>query len=266
LGDKTYEEHLHYLHEVVKLKLWFVWHWLRKHPEEEFGSVLRERVDIFRKTNINPDHLNPRQPAFAAPEWQALEARAGERYEQCKGDPDASRFEEMAFALFRPTIDARSRRDYAEDCAGAQLAGYQCGSLRYDAPREKSPTTVTFHIANSVRPASIFDDPGHLPGCFRRLMDECEARFGADRMYTGTWLNMHPKWLAQFPREWQENLDAPNRSVLWHYGFWGQFITARGTFNERFGQHLRETGELPYYPRSSHCSFQAMREHLSRRG
>ena len=261
--EKTYEEHVHTLHEIVKLKLWFLWRWLRDHPDEEFLFALRERVDIYRKTDINPDHLNPKELHFDAPEWLDLEARTRALYDECRGDGDPSRFERRAFAVFRPSIDARSRRDYEQECAGAYKRNYQCGSLRYDLPRPEAPHVANFHIANSVRPHSIFADPRHLPECFHRLMDECEARFAADTLATGTWLNSHPKWLALFPLEWHEHLGPAMREVRWHYGFWGQFLSGRGTFNERLGRLLRETGELPYALRSSRCSFQAMREHLA---
>ncbi|MDH7568510.1 MAG: hypothetical protein QHJ73_02840 [Armatimonadota bacterium] len=261
-GYKTYEEHRAYLHEVVRLKLWFVWNWLRQHPDEPFQHVLRQRVDIYRKTHLNPEHLNPRVLHFDSPGWVALEERAQELYQACKEDPDAARFERLAFAVFQPAIDARAPRDYAEDCAGAQLEGYQCGSLRYDAPRENAPGVVTFHIANAVRPRSIFDDPTYLPRCFFQLMDECEARFGAHTLRTCTWLNSYPRWLTLFPEEWHRNMGPPDKDVRWHYGFWGQFISARGTFNHRYGRLLRETGEFPYSPRCSYSSFSAMRRHL----
>lgn len=37
MDAKTFEEHWEYLVEIVKLKLWFVHHWLDSHPEEDFS-------------------------------------------------------------------------------------------------------------------------------------------------------------------------------------------------------------------------------------
>ena len=45
-----YEEHLSYLHDIVRLKLWFLWNWARVRPEEDFIEGLRHRVDLRRKT------------------------------------------------------------------------------------------------------------------------------------------------------------------------------------------------------------------------
>ena len=55
----TLEEHREYLDGIVKLKLWFLWNWLRRHPDETFGDVLRKRVDIYRKTHLNTEGLCP---------------------------------------------------------------------------------------------------------------------------------------------------------------------------------------------------------------
>ena len=49
---KTLSEHRQYLHQIVRLKLHFLHGWLRAHPEETFAYGLRNRVDIFRKTDI----------------------------------------------------------------------------------------------------------------------------------------------------------------------------------------------------------------------
>ena len=46
---KTQEEHRLYLYEIVRLKLFFMHHWLSTHPEEKPVDVLRNRIDIYRK-------------------------------------------------------------------------------------------------------------------------------------------------------------------------------------------------------------------------
>jgi len=64
--------------------------------------------------------------------------------------------------------------------------------------------------------------------------------------------------------EWQRALGLEDRIVLWHYGFWGQFISARGDLNVKDSAVLRTTGLFPYWPRASHGSFDAMPTHLAR--
>jgi len=158
---------------------------------------------------------------------------------------------------------ARVDRDLEDIKNAKDLAKYQCGSLRYNlSPDTDNPQRIGFHIANACCPCSIFDDPLYLPGCFLALMGQCEAKFGVTEIGTGTWLNSHPKWLALFPPEWSDNMSPPRTDIQWHYGFWGQFVSARKTFNHKLGKKFRETGELPYSLRSSWCRIETMRKHL----
>ena len=255
---KTYEEHRAYLHEICRLQLWFAWHWLRGHPGETLPEVLRNRIDIYRKTDINQGTMNPGKPDFENPAWSELESRLTVAHSGTRDDPEA--FEEEAFRIVQPTVDARSQRDYEER---PYVLDYQCGSLKYDPPRDEHPGRVSIHIANAVAPRSIFNDPAYMPTCLREVMAQSAAEYGADSLGTHTWLNSHPRWLELFPRSWQDNMGPETREVKWHFGFWGQFINARGTFNTRLGQQLRVTGELPFYPRLSWCTFDALRAHLN---
>ncbi len=253
---KTLEEHRDYLYQIVRLKLFFMHHWLAEHPDEEPLNVLHNRVDIYRKTDANTEGLTPTSCDWNGAAWQALEQPLLACYHACGSD--RARFEEEGFAILQPSIDARCERDFLDDSA---LKPYQCGSLRYNVHNEPTPR-VGFHIANAVSPRSIFDNPLYLPACFLTLLDQIEALYDAVEISAGTWLNSNPKWLALFPQEWHDNLTEPTGNVTWSYGSWGQFISARGTFNYKYGDHLRRTGRLYYYSCSSFCSIAAMRRHL----
>ncbi len=259
-NDHTLEEHREYLYQIVRLKLFFLHNWLREHQDETFQYVLRNRVDIYRKCDANPGGLNPVDLHFDEAPWLELENAAGDIYNSCKNDIQA--FEDRAFLVFKPSLDARCERDYTDDSAQQSYAKCGCGSLKHeDALRDEE--TVAFHISNMVSPKSIFTDRDYLPKCFMKMMDAVEKKLGAKRIRTGTWLNENPKWLEYFPREWMDNMEAPLENVQWHYGFWGQFISARHTFNAKYGDILRKTGRLPFYPRVSNCSIAAMREKIS---
>jgi hypothetical protein len=256
--QKTLEEHRQYLHKIVRLKLFFMHNWLAEHPDEPAVDVLRNRIDIYRKTDANPRGLNPPDKEWwNTTAWQALEQALLEVYSRHRRD--AAAFEEEGFAVLRPSVDARAERDFADK---GHLGGYQCGSLRYevyDSPRKE----VFFHIANRISPKSLFDDPLYLPCCFMILMEQAEAMCQAEYIETNTWLNSYPKWLSIFPQEWHGSMSEPNTDVQWHYGYWGQFITARGTFNEKLGEFTRQSGKLKFHPRASRCPISAMRKHLT---
>lgn len=253
---KTLEEHRQYLYDICRLQLFFMSRWIKEHPEEKFSEILRNRIDIFRKTDLNPEGLNPVCNYFDTPGWLKLESRLEEIWQMVKGDEKC--FEEWGFDLIRPHLDNRCERDYLDK---SRLAGYQCGFLRHNLAA--ADDTLGFHIANDRQPNSIFDDMAYVKECFNKLLDAAENQFHVSHIGTGTWLNNNPKWLALFPPEWKEGLGEPNTNVQWHYGFWGQFINARGTFNAKAGAKVRETGSLVWYPRYSRCTTKAMREHIN---
>lgn len=253
--ERTFALHKEYLREIARLKLFFVHNYLSEHESESFEHCLRERVDIYRKTNINPEGLNPRVLHFDSPLWLGLERKAKEIY--LKNINDAPAFEEEAYRLFSPTIEERAMRDFLD---GSRLLAYQCGSLRHELGLS-GEDTLYFHIANAITPRSIFEDPSYLKGCFTRLLNSARA-LGASRIACNSWLNSYERWLALFPREWQENASDEDTDVKWHYGYWGQFITSSHGFNYKHGKILRETGRLPYYPRTASCTVEAMQRKL----
>ncbi len=257
---KTIGEHREYMHGIVRLKLFFLHRWLKEHPEETFQNALRNRVDIYRKTHANKGLLNPVEFYFDEEPWLTMEKQAEEIFEQYKDDEAA--FEEKAFQVFRPSLDKRLLKDYLDKSG---LRGYQCGSLRHNLEANKdNPEAISlgFHIANAVAPHSIFDDPQYLKNCLLQLCDKAETEYGATVIATGTWLNQNKKWLSYFPQEWLDNMSEPVTDIQWHYGFWGQFISARGTLNERYADILRSTGKMPYYPCRSRCRISELRKHL----
>lgn len=254
---KTYEEHRQYLHDIVRLKLWYLHTYLTRNPGADFREALRDRVDIYRKTDCNRYLLNPtpEQQEFDAAPWQKLENALLATFEKNRNNPDA--FEHEGFAILKDSIERRAPRDYIDV---SRIDGYQCGSLRYQLPPLGS-TKLIFHIANAIQPQSFFADPEYLPMCFAELLRQGEM-LGYTEITCTSWLNSLPKWLNLFPEEYRASLGEPNRDIRWHYGFWGQFITARGTFNAQYAKQFRDTGEMPYYPRNGYCSIAAFRKHL----
>ncbi len=273
---KTLDEHADFLRDYVRLQLWFLWTWLSQHPDEPFRNAIRARVDIYRKTILNPGRSKNTAAAMEHADdtrWPELETEAYGVYLRLR-DESADLFEHEAWPLFRPCVEARVERDFSE---GDGLDDYQCGSLRYHEPRlflshrlseylsylrHGRPRRVFFHIGNRVSPQSIFADREYLPRCFFQLMNETRTRYCAGALTTTTWLNSYPVWLALFPRQWHENLRPPRDDVNWSQAWWGQFITARGTFNHRRGAELRRTGRFAFRPRSSWCTFASLEQHL----
>ncbi|MBO5959899.1 MAG: hypothetical protein J6Q65_07225 [Lentisphaeria bacterium] len=261
---KTLEEHREYLYDIVNLKLFYLH--LRQteiDPDEPFRDAIRNRVDIYRKTEANPGPHTPAELFFDAPAWTVMEDRAYELMKKYNSSSDSDRknFEDEAFSVFKDSIDQRCERDYLDPSV---LARYQCGSLRHDL--ELHPTGyLCFHIANAVRPHSIYDDPLHIPRCLLALLRVAEETFHAKGLRTHTWLNSSQRWRACFPAAWETNLSEPSdakTNIAWHYGWWGQFISARGTLQKKNAEYLRKNKTVPYLPRTSFATIEEFKEHL----
>ena len=256
----SYPESLQVILDLTSLQLHFAWRWAHDHPGETIREVLRSRVDLCRKTDPAPADYDIATQDFTRPSWLELENQLADIHANASS---AEVFEAQAMECVRPVLETFARKTFGST---VKLAGHQCGSLKYDAPEPATPLEVSFHIGNAVAPQSIFADPAYLPHCLLDLMNQTETKYGANVLKTGTWLNSLPKWLELFPAEWHASLSPVNTDVGWHYGFWGQFYSAKGTLNVKYARHLRDTGTFLFYPRDGRCSFTALRHHLKQKG
>jgi len=258
---KTLAEHHATLVAMVRLHLFWLHGWLAAHPQETLAEALVQRVDIWRKTDLNRGGLV--EPVRAGtPEWQALVAGIEACQRRHPRAHQSSAFEEDAFAVVRARVAARAADDFAREQRRDHLREYTCGSLRYHLEETAAGRGAFLHVANAIAPQSIFAERAYLRHCLLALMDLAEREHGLTTLRTHTWLNSHPTWLTYFPPTWHDHLGPVDSDVQWHYGFWGQFLTARGTYNARLGEILRRTGAFPYPPRTAWCSFADLRLHL----
>ena len=264
LQPKSMEEHRQYLYDIVRLKLFYLHlHLTERAPEtgETFQDVIRNRVDIYRKTDANPGLHTPSELFFDAPAWKNMEDDAGKLYRKYAADSDRAIFEEKAFAVFKDAIDRRCERDWLDNSV---ISNYQCGSIKHETCLSyEDRALLGFHIGNAVRPHSFYDDPLYLPRCFRALVRVAEEIYHAKGIFTHTWLNDSARWCAQFPDEWQKNMSAPGTEPNWTYCWWGQFISGRGLLNRKNADYLREHHDYCYHPRESFCSIEAMKKHIA---
>ncbi len=255
-GKKTLAEHQEYVEQMARLSFFFARRWLEKRmPEKTIGELLRDHTPLLYHALNYTDH----ETKWDNPACLGILAKADE----LKVLPP-TKFEEQMWSEVTDLAVERAERFYPTSVGMGVSKEWNAGSLKYDPPVPGLPPNYcNFHIANAVSPKSIFDDPEYLPHCFIELMARSKKEHGYDTLHTATWLDDHHRWLALFPQEWIDNLSPRTNDVSWNFGNWGQMVTARGTFNRNAGQYLREHGELKYKCRRSHCSFAAMRKHLT---
>jgi hypothetical protein len=253
---KTLDEHREFVEKMARVSFYFARRMKDKTPEYTVGALLCRHTPVFYHALEYQDY----QTKWDNPDCRPIIARATEL-----GDLPPEEFEERMYDSIRDLAMERAEKFYLQSVGtpGHIPSDWNAGSLKYDPPKPQlQPNWCCFHIANALAPRSIYADPRHLPECFLGLMDNSEKEYGYDTLYTATWLNDHPRWLALFPEEWHNNLSVRKDGVHWSFGSWGQVVTARGTFNDKAGQFAREHLTMKYKSRDSHCSFANMRAHL----
>ncbi len=266
-AKKTPAEHRDYVEQIARLSFWFAYGLQPRIPTLDLGEILVRHTPLCYHALRFQDYRDPRADPGCR---RALDlARAAARGLP-PGPQGAARFEQTMAVQLRSLIDERADQWYASSVGIAPLTAFWeprliAGSLKFDPPAAgRPPTTCNFHIANAIAPQSIFANPAYLPSCFLDLMNCGEQAYGFDTLATTSWLNDEPRWLRLFPADWHRTLDAPDPHGLpsWHFGYWGQLVTARGTFNAKAGEFVRRHGRLRFRTRSAHCAFRAMRDHL----
>lgn len=252
---KTLGTHKIYIEQMCRISFFFSRRWMKERIQEKpHGELLRDHTPLLYHALNYLDY----ETKWNNPDCLRIMAKADLLQEM-----PPSEFEDRMWAEIKDLALERAEKFYPESVGVAVSKDWNAGSLKYDPPvKGLSPNYCNFHIANAVAPKSIFDDPGYLPKCFIELMNKSEKDYGYDTLHTTTWLNDNPRWLRLFPREWHDNLSPWTDDVSWHFGYWGQLVTAHGTFNKKAGLCVREQGKLKYKTRSSHCSFASMRKHI----
>lgn len=247
---KSLKEHIDYTYDISKLMFFVAFKWKKKHENEAIKDIIAKRTMILEFTGTK-NNENDKASMLDCLEHIFM-----------KNISSPAEFEIKAFNTLKYHLDKNAPFIYEKD--NIHPEEYNAGSLRYDAPLNELPLNhCNFHISNALCPRSIFEDSTYLPECFMNLMDKSEKEYGYDILRTYTWLNSHPKWIEFFPDEWKKNMSRPDNEIWNNLGYWGQLITARKTFNSKTAEYIRMTCELKYKPRSSWCSFNAMRQHLN---
>lgn len=258
---KTLEEHKLYVKRFAGVSFFFA----RKHlaprfPDKSLGELIKDHTPLlYHGLNYAPALWT------TDPECLHILAKADEYASLEAGD-----FEEKMWQETAGLAEKRAELNYPAAVGVKAPASWNCGSLKYDHPQEHPDLPedwIVFHIANAVGPQSIFADPGYLPRCFMLLLKETQVRFNSQVLYTSTWLNGREEFLRNFPQEWRDNLEKNNDPLpvpAWHFGWWGQLVTGRGTINPNAEKFVRENGRLRYACCKSHCSYKNMIGHLEK--
>ena len=241
---KTLAEHIDFTRSCARLAFYATYLLASILPEESMEYILRQRSPLY-KVALGLDPEVPLAVFSHFPQAENAEDFEEKMWRQC-GD----------FILERAEV-------YYPDSAGMKMHGvWQAECFRFDPPAQLQPRRCTFHIGNPKAPDSIFSDREYVIDHLLLMLDLMEKEYGATEAGTSSWLNSNPHFLRYFPNSWQEHFIDRPPIPLWHLGYWGQIITARGTFNEKNARYFREHLAMRYPLRYSWCGIDELRTHL----
>lgn len=278
---KNSEEHLHFLEDLSRLKLYVAAWYKTEHCEETVGAILEQRTFILTLTDLHQGSIYGAPVLKDSAAWEAIrngcEGLCDKLVQQLPDGPMdrrlqaclSNRFEEEAFRrFFKGLHEDRVEKDlhelhdpkrsftgwpsciwYRDELVAAQAFPIWGPGIK----EENAPKALKLHIVNNRYPESFLRDPNYLRSCLHAAARDARDRLGYRHIGTVTWLNEHPAWLRVLPPSWTRNLSAPDAEVGAHLGCWGQVIDARQTLHAKIAALVRETGHLPYRMRGSYC-------------
>ena len=257
---KTREEHLCFLQNMVKLKLWFVAKWKYENPQESVSEIINIRTLIMNYTEFNSEGINADISQKDKPKgWIQLVDELSDLYRTMKPKGDYEKYEQAAFSLVAPALHARIERDLDLFNTVYLSEDSRQGSCFFFVDEaDHSPeasylaqhfgdgrTFMRCHQWNSRYPQSYLTDPDFFRHSLIKLIDDTEA-CGAIGIYGTGWMNLFPAFSRQFPPEWRNNAIGPIYDIKGNLGCWGQFISADYTFQHKMGARYRRTQIIPF--------------------
>lgn len=226
----------HYITEIVKLGLWYVWR-LRRHSNVGFEKAIVQYVDIYRLTSLY-DGKNYPGKGYVDPVWNGVVSRLKRLYLKYKGCKTTLDLEEEGLAILWPYLEGRLKKD-TKILSKDDPRPYGCFSYKIQ------PNGVWLHFANNVAPRSPFDDMPALAKSLRNLLADVKKKYPQiTQVHMESWLNSFPLFLGLFPLSWK---GSAKRVKVDHFlSWWGQFIDRTGDFHAENGAVLRTTGRFPY--------------------
>lgn len=252
---KTPEDHERFLEAMVRISLHAAGRERRDGNPKSIGELLAELTHFAQMTDFHQDMIWEEPKIGDTEGWNCLMGDLDKAYATSLNLDD---FEARALALVKPHMGTRTSKDLEDLSTGRIFVGYGSSCLRADPHSPQGATE--FHIANVLYPDSFLSVDGYLPRCLVELAeDSLEA--GRTVLFTTSWLNSLEPWLRFFPQEWRDSLGEPIYDLGPHLGIWGQFVTARQTFNERSGASFRKTGRVPFPMRRAEIPAQDLAAH-----
>ncbi len=238
---RTSEEHVEFLKEIIKLKLYFVAVWKNKNPELSVPILIKDHTMLINFTDFNSKAIFNFPECNDEEKWANLVDRMEKSYVK---DINPELFVEKTFPLLEKYISKRVEDDmWAFNYFAYNEERRKLNIFLYDL--DSSDEYLEFHIENMFYPESFL----RFPDLFKKNMVEMVSdaeKAGFKGLKTNSWLNNLAGWLKYFPPVWQENLLPVVNPTGNNLGIWGQFFTSALFVNKDRFEKFAETKALPY--------------------
>ena len=230
----TLDEYSDSIRKLLELELWYL-DFHCKNSGEDRVIAAQKRIDL--------GYRSPAAREGSLPNWENPVWKSWIDILQKFGSPREKTLN-AAWEMIEPGLKS------SWETGPGGIWPFGCIALEEPGTWDPDPQTVFFHIGNTLAPASILQNPGYIRSSLAQAAQWARKNWGPDLVFTTeSWLNSYPRWLEVLPPKWAESLGPPNKDIAWHLGFWGQFLTARGTFHHQNAKQFKVSGQMPFWPR-----------------
>jgi|GEM_PF-2494277 len=262
-----YENRKDFVFKICRLGLWY----LNCHTcgEESFHEILDRQLPIYRLTTLWDGKNHPANSDFPRTnsQWCQLADELQMLYKDNK--LDSLVFEEKGFDLLYPYIKGRIQTDIEK------WPWIPCGYSPHKLPKENifdifayediesaDQRVVYFHIANICMPESPFKDMNARAHGLLNMVKAIKQRFpSVEKIECDSWLNSFEPFLKLFPASYPQKNEVQPK-VGYGFNWWGQFLSRDGSFHNRHGKIMRQTGKFPFVSRTGICDIDNVEKYL----
>lgn len=221
-----------YVTNVVKLMIFHIWDKSRHTKTsaiEQFEDVqwLSRLVTLDKRVTENESLL---------PEWLEIKKELVLLIDNCESSESAiNLLEEKGLNLLFPFFKSRF------------ISGYTFPEQPFHHfwyTTHNNNELLAVHFINANMPNSLFSDMKVVATYLLKTIEDAITHFPEIKIVEcGTWVNNVSHFLELWPESYKNNRNNWKYSGGFGPGWWGQYLTARGNFNFKAAQVLRESGK-----------------------
>ena len=187
-------------------------------------------------------------------EWKKVKSKLCSIIDSCIDESHTSIMEQRGFDILLPSLTPRFQPNYVFPKKSFHHVWYTM---------HEENKLVAVHFINANMPKSPFEDVKEFASHFLMAIEDACSKFPAiQQVECGTWMNEVPRFLQLWPASYHNNRHHRENTGGFGPGWWGQYLTSSGKFNEKAGKILRSTSKHQYPLSIGYCPVKDILTHL----